>query len=104
INILAQTIASFARGNSEDLEELERLSELAALYKTSCWLGALIGGANGKIIEALKFFGLNFGILREAKGSSIDIIETYKDSAKKALDGLPNGPDREQLKLIVFEN
>jgi len=104
VEILAQTILSFTRGNSEDLEEPERLSELAALYKTSCWLGALIGVTNGKIIEALKAFGVNLGLLYEAKGSSIDIIETCKDAAKKALDGLPNGPDREQLKLIAFEN
>ncbi len=101
VNILAQTIASFARGNSEDLEEFERRSELATLYRTSCWLGALIGKVDEKIVETLKSFGLNFGIFYEVGGISGNVIETCKNVAIESLEDLPGCPTSEQFKLLI---
>jgi len=101
VEILAQTILSFTRGNSEELSGIERLSELASLHQTSCWLGALVGEVDEKIIEVLKTFGNNLGMFYEARNSSNDIDENYKNDVLKVLQFLPENDAKKELRLLI---
>jgi len=101
VEILAQTILSFTRGNSEELSGIERLSELASLHQTSCWLGALVGEADEKVVEGLKAYGVNLGILYEARNSSNDIDENYKNDVLKVLRLLPENDVKKELRLLI---
>jgi len=101
IDILAQTILSFARGNSEKLSVAERLRESAVLYQTSCWLGTLISGADEKVVETLKAYGINLGMFYEIKKRSNDTAETYKNNILKTLRLLPENDAKKELQLLI---
>jgi len=101
VEILAQTILSFTRGNSEELNGIERLSELASLHQTSCWLGALVGEVDEKVAEFLKAYGVNLGILYEAKNSSRDVDKNCKNDVLKVLRFLPENDAKKELRLLI---
>lgn len=101
VEILAQTILGFARGNSEELSGIERLRELASLHQTSCRLGALIGEVDEKVAEGLKTFGNNLGMFYEAKNSSRDVDKNCKNDVLKVLRLLPENDVKKELQLLI---
>ncbi len=69
-----------SRVKSQELEEEINLNKTAKLFAVSCVSGGIMGGGNKEEIEALKAFGINFGLCFQLKDDTVD--KGLKDDKK----------------------
>ncbi len=80
------------RENEEYLNYIQNY-KTSALFMASCAIGAILGGADNKKIDALKKFAQSFGIAFQMADDILDVISTTKELGKTA------GKDEQENKL-----
>ncbi|MEW6680676.1 MAG: polyprenyl synthetase family protein [bacterium] len=78
-----------SRVKSQESNEDVNLNKTAKLFMASCVSGGIIGGGNKEQIDALREFGLNFGLLFQLKDDLDDKrinLEDYKKNSQSFLN------------------
>lgn len=63
----------------------------AALLSAACWIGALNGGADPARADALRRFGLHFGIAFQVNDDVLDLVQTAERLGKPAGQDIAEG-------------
>ncbi|MEW6481445.1 MAG: polyprenyl synthetase family protein [bacterium] len=91
-------------GQSEDVLKSQNqdninLNKTAKLFMASCVSGGMIGKGSKEQIEALREFGLNFGLLFQLKDDRVDKRIILKDYEER----MPGLLDKAKISLSIFK-
>ncbi|MEW6006581.1 MAG: polyprenyl synthetase family protein [bacterium] len=94
-DILSMRNAECGMRNEEEIN----LNKTAKLFMASCVSGGMIGKGSKEQIEALREFGLNFGLLFQLKDDRVDNGISLKDYEER----MPGLLDKAKISLSIFK-